>query len=99
LGIDGENDLAGVGADCLLLATLGVFASMIKVTRALLTFTLFLAPWTGFLMAAPPIGGTPPCWPPPCIPIDGGLGLLAAAGAILGGHKAWRMRRALKQGE
>lgn len=31
-------------------------------------------------------GGAPnggqPCWPPPCIPIDGGISLLIAAGAI-----------------
>ncbi len=69
---------------------------MIKVTRAFLTIALIMAPWAGYLMAAPPVGGGPPCWPPPCIPIDGGLGLLAAAGAILGGHKALRMRRAAK---
>ena len=34
-------------------------------------------------------GGDPPCWPPPCIPIDGGLGVLLAAGAILGGKKLY----------
>ena len=37
---------------------------------------------------APPTGaspaGTPPCWSPPCIPIDGGVGLLLAAGAFVG---------------
>jgi hypothetical protein len=37
----------------------------------------------------PPPGGTgPPCWPPPCIPIDGGITLLLAAGAIYGSKKA-----------
>lgn len=37
------------------------------------------APVTG----SPPAGG-PPCWSPPCIPIDGGVGLLLAAGAFVG---------------
>jgi len=36
-----------------------------------------------------PSGGDPPCWPPPCIPIDGGLGVLLAAGAIFGGKKIY----------
>ena len=34
-------------------------------------------------------GGDPPCWPPPCIPIDGGLGVLLAAGALFGGKKVY----------
>ena len=29
-------------------------------------------------------GGTPPCWAPECVPIDGGLSFLLAAGALLG---------------
>ncbi|HIA11488.1 MAG TPA: hypothetical protein EYN69_05375 [Flavobacteriales bacterium] len=33
-------------------------------------------------------GGDPPCWPPPCIPIDGGIGFLLAAGLAYGGKKA-----------
>ena len=37
----------------------------------------------------PDAGGAPPCWPPPCIPIDGGLGVLLAAGALLGGKKVY----------
>ena len=33
-------------------------------------------------------GGTgPPCWDPQCVPIDGGLGFLIAAGAVLGAKK------------
>ncbi|HRG57921.1 MAG TPA: hypothetical protein PK323_03135 [Bacteroidia bacterium] len=35
----------------------------------------------------PPGGGGPPCWPPPCVPIDGGIGVLFAAGLALGGRK------------
>ncbi len=41
--------------------------------------------------AGPPPGGAvptginlPPCWAPECVPIDGGLGILLAAGAMLG---------------
>ncbi len=34
-------------------------------------------------------GGGPPCWPPPCIPIDGGLTFLLIAGAAYGGKKAY----------
>lgn len=39
----------------------------------------------------PPPGGTtgggPPCWDPECVPIDGGIGFLIAAGAVLGVKK------------
>jgi hypothetical protein len=38
----------------------------------------------------PPGGGggtNPPCWDPECVPIDGGLGFLIAAGAVLGVKK------------
>ena len=40
--------------------------------------------------------GGPPCWPPPCIPIDGGISLLIGAGALLGGRKAIQLRRTRK---
>lgn len=45
---------------------------------------------------AQPGPGDPPCWPPPCIPIDGGLSLLIGAGALLGGKKAIEARRSRK---
>jgi hypothetical protein len=38
----------------------------------------------------PPGGGgssDPPCWDPECVPIDGGVGFLIAAGAVLGAKK------------
>lgn len=38
----------------------------------------------------PPSGSHPGCWPPPCIPIDGGISLLIAAGAIYGGRKLYK---------
>ncbi len=43
--------------------------------------------------AGPPPGGsvtsgnTPPCWDPQCVPVDGGLGFLIAAGALFGIRK------------
>ena len=52
---------------------------------------------TAIAQGGPGLGGPPPCWPPPCIPIDGGLGLLVAAGTLLGGHKALEQRRARKR--
>jgi len=43
----------------------------------------------------PPIGGgmNPPCWPPPCLPIDGGIGFLIAAAAVYGGKKLYDSQR------
>ncbi len=41
---------------------------------------------------APPAGGaTPPCWPPPCIPIDGATVLLVAAGMLIGGREIMKL--------
>lgn len=39
----------------------------------------------------PPGGGPggPPCWPPPCVPIDGGISFLLVAGALYGGKKVY----------
>ena len=34
-----------------------------------------------------PTGTGPPCWDPDCVPIDGGVGFLIAAGAMLGVKK------------
>lgn len=65
---------------------------MTKVLRSLLAMLAFLAPFAMDLMAQP-VGGPPPCWPPPCIPIDGGVGALIVAGALLGGRKALDLRR------
>jgi hypothetical protein len=45
----------------------------------------------------PPGGGGPPCWPPPCVPIDGGISLLLAAGLALGGRKL--LKNSKKVGE
>ena len=40
--------------------------------------------------SSPPGGGmSPPCWPPPCLPIDGGISFLIAAAAVYGGKKLY----------
>jgi len=64
--------------------------------RQALTVLLLVVPFAADLMAQP-IGGPPPCWPPPCIPIDGGISALIAAGALLGGRKALELRRSRKR--
>ncbi|HRH70939.1 MAG: hypothetical protein JNL43_07195 [Flavobacteriales bacterium] len=63
--------------------------------RFFLVLALIFAPFAGEVMATG-VGGAPPCWPPPCIPIDGGLSLLVAAGTLLGGKKALDLRRSRK---
>ncbi|HOP44206.1 MAG: hypothetical protein R2810_04445 [Flavobacteriales bacterium] len=65
---------------------------MVKL-RSILTLLLLAAPMAMEVLAQPPVGGPPPCWPPPCIPIDGGVGFLALAGALYGGRKAMELRR------
>lgn len=60
--------------------------------RALFFLGLVVLPCAGALLAQP-VGGPPPCWPPPCIPIDGGMSALLAAGLLYGGAKAAQMRR------
>ena len=63
----------------------------LSLVLALVTFAFASGGW------AQPIGGPPPCWPPPCIPIDGGLSALIAAGAVLGGKKALELRKSRKK--
>lgn len=45
--------------------------------------------------APPPPGGgtTPSCWPPPCVPIDGGLTFLLVAGAAYGSKKVYDLKK------
>lgn len=35
----------------------------------------------------------PPCFPPPCVPIDGGLSWLLLAGAAYGGKKVFDIKK------
>ena len=61
-------------------------------TKFLLSL-LFIIGATSLCVALPPpppSGGSFDCWPPPCVPIDGGISLLIAAGAIYGGRKLYK---------
>lgn len=53
--------------------------------------------FAAFGIAQGPPGGGPPsggnCIPPPCVPIDGGIGVLLAAGALYGGKKLYQGRK------
>ncbi len=54
---------------------------------------LFIIGFTSLCVAMPPpppSGGSFDCWPPPCVPIDGGISLLIAAGAVYGGRKLYK---------
>ena len=65
----------------------------------IITIIIILIGFGSFCVAAPappPSGGSgggPSCWPPPCIPIDGGISLLIAAGAIYGGRKLYKNKK------
>ena len=47
-------------------------------------FTLYAIICNCFIYAQIGAPTGPTCWPPPCIPIDGGLGFLVAAGIAYG---------------
>lgn len=52
-------------------------------------FMLLVFTSIGFAQLLPPGGGAPPpggCFIPPCVPIDGGISLLIAAGAAFGAY-------------
>lgn len=59
-------------------------SKLVLVIIFIVGFTTF-----GVALAPPPPDPTPGCWPPPCVPIDGGISLLIAAGAIYGGKKLY----------
>lgn len=75
---------------------------MKKLARITL-FVLFLLTFNQVLLAGsgppPPGGGTGPhpgCWPPgnpACIPIDGGITILIAAGLAYGGRKTMQLSK------
>lgn len=58
-------------------------------------FFLFFIFITNVVLSAPPPppAGSPGCWPPPCIPVDGGIGFLIAAGAAYGVKKLYNTRQ------
>ncbi|MGE0567970.1 MAG: PID-CTERM protein-sorting domain-containing protein [Bacteroidia bacterium] len=61
-------------------------------SRRLSTF-LFIVVAISIQAAPPPPPVTPPCWPPPCIPIDGGIGFLMAAGVAYGAKKLYQFKK------
>lgn len=63
------------------------FLSILVLTIGISTFCLAGPP------PKPSNGGAPGCWPPPCIPIDGGISLLIVAGAIYGGRKLYKSKK------
>lgn len=44
----------------------------------------------------PPPPDNPPCWPPPCIPVDGGILFAVGAAAAFGGKKLFKSRKSDK---
>ncbi len=65
--------------------TTRIIKIVIVLTFGLFAFSLIAAGPPG-----PPGGGggsDPPCWPPPCVPIDGGISALISAGVALGLYK------------
>ena len=64
--------------------------SVITITALLLIVTVSN---TSAGVPPPPGGGGPPCLPPPCIPIDGGISFLVAAGVAVGAKKIYNSRK------
>ncbi len=63
-------------------------------TKSIFTLSFFvLFTVIGYAAAPPPPPGGPACWPPPCIPIDGGISILMAAGAAYGAKKIYDSRK------
>lgn len=69
-------------------STKHIFQSILVIALILVAQSLLAQPGGG----PPTGGGNPTCWPPPCIPIDGGLGFLLAAGLAFGGKKLLELR-------
>lgn len=65
-----------------------------KVLLSALTLSVFFIAFDGVAQIGPP-PEDPPCGFPfdPCVPIDGGAGLLLAIGAIYGGKKVLQQRK------
>ena len=69
---------------------------MKKYFSLLLTVFLILYLKDLFAAGAPPPPGEGPCWPPPCIPIDGGITFLVAAAATFGAKKLLHFKKTSK---
>ncbi len=65
------------------------FVATTIVFAGLMSVDLFAPPTGG----AGGVGGSgASCWPPPCIPIDGGIGFLLLAGVTFAGRKLLAVR-------
>jgi len=66
-----------------------------KMKNLLLVVLVFAVIMLPAILVGQPSSGTsaPGCFPPPCIPIDGGASLLILAGLAIGGKKAYDMGR------
>ncbi len=56
---------------------------------------LFILAFLAANYSPPPPGGGmgPNCWPPPCVPIDGGITFLLVAGAAYGTKKVYDLKK------
>ena len=63
--------------------------------QAYICLVLFVVTGSQSLFSAPPPPPAvkPPCWPPPCIPIDGGISALIVAGAAYGAKKLYDKKK------
>ncbi|MFB1022657.1 MAG: hypothetical protein QMC40_07855 [Vicingaceae bacterium] len=72
--------------------------------QVIVVFGLLLAMCNSneLLAQPPPPGGGggdsgPNCFPPPCVPIDGGLSWLLIAGTVYGGKKLYKANKEQKE--
>ena len=74
---------------------------IIFITIITLAISIFNNAYAGGGPPGPPGGGPgdPPCWPPPCVPIDGGISFLLLAGVAYGGKKVYDMSKDNKKAE
>lgn len=56
-------------------------------------FLVFLPQSIEAAAPPPPPPGGAPCWPPPCIPIDGGIVALMGAGALYAAKKIYAHKK------
>jgi len=66
--------------------------SLMKIIKLIVTTFILFIVLSGINVFAGGPSGTPndpPCWPPPCVPIDGGISYLLAIGALYGGKKIY----------
>ena len=62
------------------------FLIITTILLVFISFSIFSQPAGG---GPPGNPGGPPCWPPPCIPIDGGIGFLIAIATAIGIKKIY----------